>query len=165
MSMGQELAVAVQEAINKHLPGEIGNLLRQRLTEADQDRTKVTTLSAMVKERDERIEALSRAIREEGTINARLEKVAEAEKKVAAQQLTIDHRLELANLRRECAELTKNEIKEVVQTLFRAPMTKEIITNSKSIPIIKDGYQHGNATETRTDTKITEVGGDPNKQN
>ncbi len=165
MSMGQELTAAIQEAVNKHMPGEIGNLLRQRLTEADADRTKVATLTAMVKERDERIELQGRAIRDESSINARLEKVAEAEKKVAAQQLTIDHKLELASLRRECAELTKNEIKELVQTIFRAPMTKEIITNTKSVPIIKDGYQHGSATETRTDTKITEVGGDPNKQN
>ncbi len=165
MSMGQELTVAVQEAINKHMPGEVGNLLRQRLTEADQDRTKVTSLTETIRELNARIAQQNRAIADEASIKERQAKLDVEEKKVAAQQLTIDHRLELASLRRECAELTKNEIKEVVQTLFRAPMTKEIITNSKSIPIIKDGYQSGNATETRTDTKITEVGGDPNKQN
>lgn len=159
-----DLTAAVQEAISKNLSAEIGNHLRSRLNKAEDDAKALTIALADIAEIKKRVQTEMRQDERERTLGAAEKKLAEEQDKLKEAQRELKHTLEIAKIRQDFAELRTSDLKDVVETVFRAPMTKEIMVNSKSTPILKDGYQYGTAVETTTDTKITESGIDPKKQ-
>jgi hypothetical protein len=163
-----DLTVAVQEAINKNLPAEIGVHLQKRLKQAELD---AAALAAAAREN---VAALEKRVQTEETQNRRQRELEEREKKLVDEQeklreanRELKHTLELAKIRQECAERRTDDLKEVVETVFRAPMTKEMMVNTKTTPIIcqngGNAYQTGSATETHTDTKTAETGVKPDQ--
>lgn len=167
-----DISIALQEAISKNLSAEIGNHLQARLKKAESDAKKVEELTASVERLQSELSKHESLSHRQHEYQAAVEKLAKDREALETEKRTHEHRLEIHKIKQECAEKTLNRIEGIVETVFRAPMTKEIITNYKAVPIMSNPspgcgspYQVGTATETRTDTKTVEVGGapDPNQ--
>ncbi len=159
ITISPELATAVNDAIAKHLPMEIGNLLRQRLEQAEADRKNLADARDSIVTMGARNAELEKAVRSERTIDERTQKLDAREVELNRRDVKLTHAEEIAKLKQQHSAEKVDLMKDVVESVFCSPVVREIIVNSKSVPIINQngGYQTGTATETKTDTKTTEV--------
>ncbi len=158
MTLSPEIAAAVNDAIAKHLPMEIGNHLRQRLEQAEADRKRADDLKATNTDLKCRVDQLERAVQSERTIELRIQELNKRETEIIKKEVELKHSEEITKLHREHSREDINLMRDLVESVFCSPVVREILVNSKQVPMVsQQGYHTGTAYHEDKTTKTTEV--------
>ena len=142
----------IQDIISKQLPAQVGEVLRKRLEQAEQDAQAVVkyrnTSESYRRECDEyrqKIEVLKLQLEKHVALEAR-------ELAVEAQERNIE--LVLAQNRAKEAERLADSIFRLTETVFRNPVYKETVSKNLVVP---GGNNCSGFTQIVTDYKTNEV--------
>ncbi len=133
MSVNEEIAVI----INKQLPKEVGDRLRERIGKIDGLEQQVeellkfqTELKTEIDEKRVKIQHFGEQLRHHKDLDDRAIELIDRERKV-----------ELAEFRVEAAELRRKDMFSLVELVFKSPVYKQTILKSTSVPTL-DQYSN-----------------------
>lgn len=117
----------IKEAIAKHLPHQVGNLLQQRLSRLQQLEKDYEDTKDIITKKDKRIEALEKRVSDQAQLDKLKKDLDEKEAKLREDQRELDHKLEIAKMKTDNAIQTKQEIKSIVELVFCSPVSKKSV--------------------------------------
>jgi len=141
----------IRLAIEKNIPAQVGDVLRQRLEQAEKDAVKVKQQEEALQNKNAAITKLEKQLAEYKTCDERNAKLQEREKKIAEEEIN----LKVTKLEYELiAEKSKSDFAErVALGLVRNVEYKKAIMENVSKPLI-DNY---GSTTFRSETNNTDV--------
>lgn len=152
MSIEQDL----QEVINKNLPQAAGELLQQRLAQADRDAARVKDLETTRDKNAERIGQLDKQVSELRAKLAEHEAIDVREAAVAARENAAE--IEALKVQLAAAHTNTAFAKDIALGLVRnVEYRSSVFSNGyQNEPIMKDGYQVG-TQRVETNNNVTET--------
>lgn len=159
-----ELDDSVRECIAKHLPEQVGSVLRARLDQTDKLAKRVQDLEKQVLDREELLKKHSdldsHALQVKNEEAARMKSVREAEAAIAKREKDILAReagVAMLEMKANLAERHCHDFKELFAGMFRHPKIVTSVYETATKPIgIQGGYQ-ATQQETKQTTTTTET--------
>lgn len=132
------MELEIKSIIEKNLPAQVGDVLKQRLDQADKDAARVKQLEETLGNRDQEITSLNNKIQEYKKFDERNAALEAREKAASDMEL----KLELETVKfKLAAEKDKTDFtKQVALGLVRNLDYRKVIFDSQN----QSGYSHGN---------------------
>lgn len=147
----------IQDTIEKHLPAQIGEVLKKRLDEIPRLEDEVKTLtedlktvSAISNERKRTNQELSEQLKTHQELDIRLTELEKRERNLE---------LELCRKDVSCAQEKANQLFGLVNSIFKNPTYKENIAKtsfgSENVPVTNNGYTTTQSMSTHFNENVT----------
>ena len=117
----------IKDIIAKNLPQHVGDVLRERLSKADNDAFRIERLEDFVVQKDVTINELTAEIRKLTSMLDTQTDLKERERKVQERENQFE--LEIMKLKLESAEKKTDLMSGLVNTVFRSPVYRKHIEN------------------------------------
>lgn len=129
--MDTEMNKEISAAIKKNLPSEVGNLLKTRLEQADGMELTIQKLKTEVMQLSKQYQEMSDKVHSDETRKSKIEKYEEIKK----EALELEGKQELfeAKLRLEETQKRTDELRGVMEIVFKSPVyRKNIVSNGSN---------------------------------
>lgn len=154
--MLDDLKKTITESIKKNLPAEVGEVLKNRLIEADCLEKENINLSKKLEESEKECEELYYLKRDVGALKGQKYELDQKEAALNALYIKFEHLEEIVELKRQHAQEKISDNREILLAVFANNVVKyeTFKSKDKSIPV-KDQYgstTYDNQNESETET-------------
>jgi len=119
----QEIVFDIKESIEKHLPSQVGDVLKERLDRIEKLEGENGRLKDQNSQLQERVKDLKDDLSEHKTLDSRRDDIEERLKEVRKRERDMD--VHDAKLRAEEAEKRADLSKEYVEVVFKSPVYRQ----------------------------------------
>jgi hypothetical protein len=108
----------INDIINKNLPAQVGEVLKQRLILADQEAQRLKDALGAIESLTREIKSLERQVRENNEIRARIDALNKGEAKLLEKQVALDKDEAVLKVRTEMTNQMIGMNKDIVLAVF-----------------------------------------------
>lgn len=126
----------IREIIEKNLPAQVGNALKERLDQAELDASECRRLAAEKKHIYEELGQLKATVKAFGSLEDRDKAVSEREAAVLKRELAAD----LNEFKVKAAESAKADLFKLAECVFRNPRLVYSTSETRNVPVSSMGH-------------------------
>ncbi len=158
--MSNPLLANITQVIAANLPAQVGEALQERLKQADKDAKDLDAAVKRIADVEGRLAAANARMRTQEEYDKAVAQLHVDQETLCVDRMTLDHKLEIADLKTRCAYEGKKDVIDLVGQIFRTPGFKRVLTTSEneSVPMTLPGQSYvSQQNRSRTVTSSEEV--------